>query len=156
MNRLVLALAGLLALAWSGLAMAQASSISTPCPVNYQCAFSAAETLSLNASNAAGAPGQPDAYVGYMNFDGSSNVTIVGLKNVNGSVTSFAPSGTCAAGSSGAPATITLNDSTTIAFVSAGRSNASAPAELDFILSKDANSSGSTTFSVRVGVCRSL
>lgn len=157
MNRSVLALAGFVVLAWSRLAMAQASSISTPCPVNYQCAFTAAETMALGTPSKAGVPGQPDAFVGYMSFDGSSNVTVQGLQNLNGTVTSLAPAGTCAAGSNGAPATITLNDNTAIAFVTPGRgSNPAAPTELDFILSKDANSSGTMTNSVRVGVCRTL
>jgi hypothetical protein len=159
MNRSVLAVAGFVVLAWSRLAMAQASSISTPCPVNYQCAFTAAETMALGTPSKAGVPGQPDAFVGYMSFDGSSNVTVQGLQNINGTVTSLGPSGTCTAGSNGSPGTVALSDGSVIAFVAPGRGgnlSTTTPAELDFILSKDANSSGTMTNSVRVGVCRTL
>jgi len=158
MKRLVLVLAGLAALACPDFAFAQASSIQTVCPQNYQCAFSAAESTPLGAKS----PGLPDAYVGYLSFDGSSPplVTIAGMQNLNGTVTSSnAVSGPCTSSlASGGVASITFSDGTQITFVSDGRGGnptTTAPAELLFILTQ--NSSGVTTnVNVRVGLCREL
>jgi hypothetical protein len=154
MKKLASALAGLFALGWSGLAFAQATDISTACPVNFTCAFSSAETMST-VTPKPNTPGQPDVFLGYMVFDGSGNVTMAGLQNVNGTVGPIGEgltpplNGPCAAGANGQPAKITFSDKTQIAFVTDAGGT-----ELQFILSMDKNSSGTTTNSVRVGVCR--
>jgi len=158
MKRLVAAVTITVALGWSALASAQATSITTTCPTNFSCAFSAAETMSLVAPGPKAA-GTPDVFLGYMVFDGSSNVTLTGLANLNGKVqiigtgtpqglTSTSP---CANGTNGQPATISLSDSSAISFVID-----STGTELQFILSKDPNTSASSTVAngVRVGVCR--
>jgi len=152
-------LSAVLMLGCSGLAFAQATTITTACPASFTCAFSAAEALAYGIPRSVGSAGQPDVYVGYMVFDGSSNVTLSGLQNVNGTV---GPIGTgtppglsssipCVAGANGQPALITFTDKSQIAFVTNTTGT-----ELQFILSKDINSSanGSTANSVRVGVCR--
>jgi len=163
MKRFVSAVAGLFALGWSGMALADATTIATSCPpANFTCAFSAAETMSLVTPRSAGTPGQPDVYIGYMFFDGSGNVTITGTENVNGIVGQIGTvpkgssipvlSGSCAAGANGQPATVTLSDGQgEISFVTD-----STGTELQFILSKDQNTTTakSPTNSVRVGVCR--
>lgn len=159
MKRFVSVLAGLFALGWSGIALAQATAITTTCPVSFTCAFSAAETMSL-VTPKPNTPGQPDVFAGYMVFDGSSNVTLAGAKNLNGTVgqigsgsppglSSTAP---CVAGTMGQPATVTFNDNSQISFVTDSSGN-----ELQFILSKDVSSTGNNSGisnSVRVGVCR--
>ena len=163
-NRFVAAVAGLLALGWSGMALAQATTITTSCPTSFTCAFSAAETMSLVTPKGSNTPGQPDVYLGYMAFDGSANVTMTGTQNVNGTVgpigtspggNPFVLPGTCTAGSNGQPATITFAtpDKSEISFVTD-----SGATELQFILSKDKSSTsskgGTITNSVRIGVCR--
>jgi hypothetical protein len=153
MKRFVSVLVGLLAPGWPAIALAQATSITTSCPVNFTCAFGAAETMSL-VSPKPNTPGQPDVFIGYMVFDGSSNVTLAGLQNLNGTVGqigSGAPPGLsstapCAAGASGQPAMVTFNDNSQIAFVTDSSGN-----ELQFVLNKDKSSTGN---SVRIGVCR--
>jgi hypothetical protein len=164
MKRFVWGVAGLFALGWSGLAFAQANTIGTTCPTNFTCAFSAAESLSLLITKtAATQPGQPDVFLGYMAFDGSSNVTLTGLQNLNGTVTEIGGSSglasksttTCTNGLAGQPATIDLSDNSELAFVID-----SSGSELQFILTKDtttnAKSPSTTANSVRVGVCRKL
>jgi len=156
MKRFVPAVAGLFALGWSGMALAQANTIATACPATFTCAFSAAETFSLVTPKGNGLPGQPDVFLGYMVFDGSSNVTLTGLQNLNGTVTPIGGSTgltskiPCTSGQDGQPATLELSDNTQLSFVTDSSGN-----ELQFILSKD-NSSGSKTTanSVRIGVCR--
>ena len=157
MKRLVSIVAGLFALLWSGMAFAQATTIPTACPISFICAFSAAETMSL-VTPKPNTPGQPDVYVGYMAFDGSSNVTLTGLQNLNGTVGQIgsgsppvlSSSTPCAAGANGQPANITFTDNSVISFVTD-----SGGAELQFILSQDKNSTTKTASnSVRVGVCR--
>ena len=157
MKRFVSAIAGLLALGWSALAFAQATTITTSCPTSFTCAFSAAETMSL-VTPKPNTPGQPDVYAGYMVFDGSSNVTLTGLQNLNGTVGQIgsgsppvlSSSTPCAAGANGQPANITFTDNSVISFVTD-----SGGAELQFILSQDKNSTTKTASnSVRVGVCR--
>jgi hypothetical protein len=160
MKRFVVAIFGLFALGWSGIAFAQA----TTCPISFTCAFSAAESMSLvTPKGTPNQPGQPDVYVGYMVFDGSSNVTLTGMQNVNGTVgqiggTSGLTSKTpCAAGTAGQPATITFSDNSEISFVTdANGGSPGSIGELQFILTKDQNTTGKTTTanSVRVGVCR--
>jgi hypothetical protein len=156
MKRFVSVLGVLLTLGWSGLAFAQATAITTACPTpSFICAFSAAEALSFQTQKSVGNPGQPDVYVGYIDFE-SSGVTLTGLKNVNGTVGAIGSpdlSGTCAPGASGQPALITFTDKSQIAFVTDA-----AGTELQFILSQDINSTtkgtNTITNSVRVGVCR--
>jgi hypothetical protein len=158
MKRLVSIVAGLFALLRSGMAFAQATTIPTACPISFTCAFSAAETMSL-VTPKPNTPGQPDVYLGYMAFDGSANVTMTGIQNVNGTVSSIgtgspavlSSSVPCVAGANGQPATITFTDNSEISFVID-----SGGAELQFILSKDKNTSSSNknTNSVRIGVCR--
>jgi hypothetical protein len=156
--------AGLLGLGWSGMAFAQATLPTTTCPTSFTCAFSAAETMALVTPKSSGSsPGQPDVYVGYIVFQGST-VTMTGTQNVNGTVgaigtsTSGSPpvlTGSCADGTTnGQPAIITFPGSgkttTQLSFVK----NA-ANTELQFILTQDINSSSSTSAnSVRIGVCR--
>jgi hypothetical protein len=150
-------LAGLLALGWPGLASAQADTITTPCPTNFTCAFSAAETLALTTPKSQGSPGQPDVYVGYIEFDGSGLVTLAGLQNVNGTVGQISTGSTsgvaCTAGANGQPATVTFGNKTQIAFVTDAGGT-----ELQFILSQDQNTNTSSKViisnSIRVGVCR--
>jgi hypothetical protein len=152
-------LAAVLMLGWSGLAFAQATTITTACPASFTCAFSAAESLAFGVPRSVGSPGQPSVYIGYMVFDGSSNVTLAGLQNVNGTVRSIGSGmppglsspGACVAGANGQPALITFNDKSQIAFVTDSSGN-----ELQFILSQDINTppKGGTANSVRVGVCR--
>jgi hypothetical protein len=162
MKRFVSAVAGLFALGWSGMAFAQATTITTACPpAGFTCAFSAAETMSL-VTPKPNTPGQPDVYLGYMVFDASSNVTLTGLQNVNGTVSPIgtgtpnpvlSSSGPCAAGAGGQPATITFTDKSQISFVTD-----SGDTELQFILSQDKNTVTTdkvkVSNSVRVGVCR--
>jgi len=160
MKRLVVALTGLFALGWSGMVFAQATTIGTTCPTSFICAFSAAETMSLvTPKSSSGSPGQPDVYLGYLAFQGST-VTMTGTQNVNGTVSSIGTGtpavlpGTCADGANGQPAIITFpgtgKTTTQISFVK----NA-ANTELQFILTQDINSSSSTSAnSVRIGVCR--
>ncbi len=142
---------------------AQATTITTTCPTSFTCAFSAAETLSLVTSKNVGSAGQPDVYVGYIAFQGST-VTMTGQQNVNGTVgaigtaTSGSPSvltGSCTTGINGQPAIITFpgtasNTRTQLSFVT----NV-ANTELQFILTQDINSTSVTSAnSVRIGVCR--
>jgi hypothetical protein len=159
MKNSVSALIGLFAIGWSGLAFAQATDISTACPTNFTCAFSAAETMSL-VTPKPNTPGQPDVYLGYLAFDGSGNVTMTGQQNVNGTVSSIGTgspavlSGTCTSKSGGQPAIITFpgsgTKSTQLSFV---KDNANT--ELQFILTQDLNSASTTSAnSVRIGVCR--
>jgi hypothetical protein len=158
MKNFVSALVGLFAIAWSGMAYAQATDITTACPTNFTCAFSAAETMAL-VTPKPNSPGQPDVYLGYMAFDGSGNVTMTGQQNVNGTV---GPIGTgtptpvlssmtpCAVGTGGQPATILFTDKSQLAFVVDTTGT-----ELQFILIQDKNSTKTTVSnSVRVGVCR--
>lgn len=157
MKNLVAALAGLFALGWAGTMFAQATAITTSCPTDFTCAFSAAETMSLVTPKMIATPGQPDVFVGYMVFDGSSNVTLSGLGNVNGTVSQIGGSAgltskmPCTAGSDGQPATISFSDGSVVAFVTD-----SGGTELQFILSADQNTAKTkpNTNSVRVGVCR--
>jgi hypothetical protein len=159
MKRFLSMLAAVLMLASSGLAFAQATTITTACPASFTCAFSAAESLAFGTPRNVGSPGQPSVFIGYMVFDASSSVTLAGLQNVNGTVgpigsgspAGLSSPGACAPGASGQPALITFNDKSQIAFVVD-----STGTELQFILSKDISSTanGSTTNSVRVGVCR--
>ena len=153
-------LGAVLMIGWSSLASAQATAITTGCPASFTCAFSAAESLAFGVPKGVGNPGQPDVYVGYMVFDGSSNVTLSGLQNVNGTVgpigaasmpAGLTSSSACTAGTDGQPAKITFTDKSQIAFVTNTTGT-----ELQFILSKDMNSTanGSIANSVRVGVCR--
>lgn len=151
-----MALAGLGALGWAGSSFAQTGSITTTCPTNFQCGFSAAETLPFNAKTPNQA-GQPDVYVGYMAFDASGGVTLSTLGMLNGTLTSSPTlSGACINGLSGIPAVINFTNGPQLMFVTVNSAAGNNGEELDFILSKD-NSSGSTTTnnSVRVGVCRS-
>jgi hypothetical protein len=160
MKRFVFAIAALFALGWSTSAFAQATSIATTCPTNFTCAFSAAESMSL-VTLAPNREGQPDVFVGYMEFDGSSNVTLTGLQNIDGKISpigaapsSGAPfllSGPCTNGANGQPATISLSDNSAISFVLD-----SSASELQFILTKDPKTAANSTAanSVRVGVCR--
>jgi hypothetical protein len=156
MKRFVPVVAGLFALGWSGMALAQANTIATACPTSFTCAFSAAESISLVTPKQNGLPGQPDVFLGYMVFDGSSMVTLTGLQNLNGTVTQIggstglASTHPCAPGNDGQPATIDLMDGSQLAFVTD-----SSGTELQFILSKDTSSGGKTTANgVRIGVCR--
>jgi hypothetical protein len=166
MKRFVSALIGLFALGAlgglgsPGVAFAQATTITTACPTSFTCAFGAAETLSLVTPKSVGTPGQPDVYIGYMVFDGSSNVTITGLQNVNGTVGQIgsgqipvlSSSMPCSPGLNGQPATVSFTDNSQIAFVTDALGT-----ELQFILSKDQSTSSTNknpTNSVRVGVCR--
>ncbi len=156
-------LVGLLALGWSGLAFAQATTITTTCPTSFTCAFSAAETFSLVTSKG-GSPGQPDVYVGYVVFQGST-VTMTGQQNVNGTV---GPIGTVPPGGSAPLLTGTCTDAVLngqpaiITFPGTGKTTTqlsfvknAAGTELQFILTQDINSSSSTSAnSVRIGVCR--
>jgi hypothetical protein len=151
-----MALVGLLGLGWSGLALAQATSITTNCPASFTCAFSAAETLSLVASS----PGQPDVYVGYMAFGASDAVTMTGMQNINGAVSSIGTgtpavlSGTCAPGVNGQPATISFPGNNSTKTVVSFVTNA-AGTELQFILTQDINfTKNQQSNSVRIGVCR--
>ncbi len=156
MKRFVSALAGLLALGWSGMALAQA--IATTCPKNFICAFSAAETMSL-VTPKPNTPGQPDVYIGYLSFEGQTpnpTVTLTGVSNVNGKVsTAISMSGTCTDSSAVLqPAIITFpgadKTQTQISFVSDSNGN-----ELQFILTQDINATANqASNSVRVGVCR--
>jgi len=164
-KRFVAALIGLFAIGWSGMAFAQATTITTMCPpANFKCAFSAAETMSFLTPKTVGSPGQPDVYLGYIVFDpsGSGMVTMTGVQNVNGTVgpIGIPPSGSsipvlssstpCANGLNGQPATITFTDNSEISFVTGAGGT-----ELQFILSKDKNTSSTkNTNSVRIGVCR--
>ena len=158
MKSSVSAVAGLLALGWSGMAFAQATSIGTSCPTNFNCAFSAAETMSL-VTPKPNTPGQPDVYLGYLSFDGSSNVTMTGQQNVNGTVGPIgsgspnpvlSSSGPCIPGANGQPAIINLTDKSQISFVKNSNNT-----ELQFILTQDKSSTSTTVSnSVRVGVCR--
>lgn len=159
MKRSVFAIAAFFALGWSPRALAQATTIATACPTNFTCAFSAAETLSI-VSPSPTKPGSPDVFVGYMNFDGTGTVTVTGLQNIDGTIKpigsgtpSVLTSTSCTNGASGQPATIDFNDSSQISFVSD-----STGSELQFILSKDANTGANSKVanSVRVGVCRKL
>jgi hypothetical protein len=144
------------------MAFADATIIPTACPpAGFVCAFSAAETMSTLTPKSTGAPGQPDVYLGYISFDPSA-VTMTGIQNVNGAVSSIGTplkgssisvlSGTCASGMNGQPATITFADNSQIAFVTDDGGT-----KLQFILSKDI-STGTTpkspTNSIRIGVCR--
>lgn len=167
MKRFVFAIAALFALGWSPSAFAQATSVATTCPANFTCAFSAAESMSL-VTLAPSRAGQPDVFVGYMEFDGSSNVTLTGLQNIDGTIgpigsapSSGAPfllsgapfllSGPCTNGANGQPATISFSDNSELSFVID-----SSATELQFILSKDKSTSANSKIanSVRVGVCR--
>lgn len=154
-SKSALALAGLVALVWAGYAFADATGITTACPTSFQCAFSAAETLSLNASSTQGAPGQPNVYIGYMAFDSSGNVTAVLMQNKNGTVTPLSLSGgICSQGSSGLPATINFpspGPQWMFVTVNGGTSGA----ELDFLQTMDNSGTSSKNNAVRVGVCRS-
>ncbi len=158
MKRFFSALAGVLALGWSGMGLAQTIP-ATGCPTNFTCAFSAADTLAFGTqkSQGLGSPGQPDVLVGYLAFDASSNVTMMGMQNLNGTATNFSKIGTCAAATSstGSTGTITFTtDSTQLSFVL----DSSAPATatlLQFILTNDGSAS-KTANSVRVGSCHKL
>ena len=153
MKRSVLVLVFLVSFGWSSLALAQTSSITTACPVSYSCAFSAAETFDFGTST--GTAGQPNVYIGYLSFDSNGAVSLSGDQNLNGTVTTASSfTGTCAPGTNGATATITLSGGPTLTFVTSGRSASNPPAELDFIVTKDNNKS--TTNGVRLGVCRAL
>ena len=159
MKRFVSRFAALLMLGWSSLAFAQATTITTACPASFTCAFSAAESLAFGVPRSVGSPGQPSVFIGYMVFDASSNVTLSGLQNLNGTVTmigsgsppGLSSSSPCAPGANGQPALITFNDKSQIAFVTDATGT-----ELQFILSQDINTppKGGTSNSVRVGVCR--
>ena len=153
MKRLVAALVGFVAMAWSGMAFAQ-TTIMCASLANFVCAYSAAETMSL-VTQKPNTPGQPDVYLGYLAFgsDGTS-VTFTGTSNINGTVNpNFTLFGTCAdAPSAMQPATITFPapEKSEIAFVTD-----TGGTELQFILIQDKSSSKPTVAnSVRVGVCR--
>jgi len=158
MKRFVWGVVGLFALGWSGLAFAQANTIATACPTNFTCAFSAAETLSLLVSKGATTvPGQPDVFIGYMVFDGSSNVTLTGMQNLDGTITQIGGANgltstkACTNGTGGQPAIVDLSDNSELALVIDSSGN-----ELQFILTKDTTTGGKSTTanSVRIGVCR--
>ena len=158
MKRFVWGVAGLLALGWSATAFAQANTITTACPIDFTCAFSAADSYSLltpKNTNPLTLAGQPDVYLGYMVFDGSSNVTLTGFQNLNGTPSKIngagGLSGPCTAGSMGQPATIDLSDHSQLSFVTDGSGN-----ELQFILTMDSTTGGKSTTanSVRIGTCR--
>ena len=161
MKRLFFALGIMFAIGTIGIAQsAFAQTATTNCPTNYICAFSAAETFAT-VTGSPNTPGQPDAYVGYLSFDASSNVTISGMMNINGSVGPIpAPMspGTCASGSGGAPAKITFADGSQLSFVTdrIGNPAATAPTELQFISIQDKTSGNKTPTAnqVRIGVCR--
>ena len=154
MKRFVSALAGLLAVGWTGIALAQA----TTCPKNFICAFSAAETMSL-VTPKPNTPGQPDVYIGYLSFESQTpnpTVTLTGVSDVNGTVTTgINMTGTCADSSMPLqPAIITFpgngKTQTQISFVKDSNGT-----ELQFILTQDLNSTTSSVAnSVRIGVCR--
>lgn len=158
MKRLVVALAGLFALGWSGMVFAQAGP--TTCPTtNFICAFSAAETMSLvtpKGSGSSGTAGQPDVYVGYLSFGASGAVTLTGSSDINGTVTTgINMPGTCTDSTAPLqPATLTFpgtgKTQTILTFV-----KNTAGTELQFILIQDVNSTSVTSAnSVRIGVCR--
>ena len=154
MRRFVSALAGVLALAWSGMAFAQAANtITTNCPTSFTCSFSAAETMALSTPKGVGVAGQPDVFVGYLSFIGTT-YTMVYSQNLNGTFTSpLNKTGTtCTNGANGAPALVTFSDGTQLSFVV---DSLTSPTLLQFIL---ANDSGNTTSanSVRVGTCHKL
>lgn len=103
-------------------------------------------------------PGQPDVYLGYLSFDGSTppNVTLTGVSNVNGKVSiGLNMSGTCADSTMALqPAIITFpgadKTQTQISFVKDSNGT-----ELQFILTQDINATTSNASnSVRIGVCR--
>jgi hypothetical protein len=161
MKRFVWGVMGIV-LGWSATAFAQqpATIITTTCPTNFTCAFSAAESLSLLVKKGTNTvPGQPDVFIGYMVFDGSSppNVTLTGQQNLDGTVSQIGGTNGlmstkgCANGTGGQPATIEFNDNSALAFVIDSSGN-----ELQFILTQDTTTGGksSTANSVRVGVCR--
>ena len=156
MKRFFSALAGLLALGWSGMAFAQATVPLTGCPMNFTCAFSAAETLATGTVKGQGTPGQPDIYVGYLAFDSASNVAMAGEQNFNGSPTSFSLTGTCKASTSASTpaAIITLSDKSQLSFVLDSLTTANATL-LEFILTNDASTSATANY-VRVGTCHKL
>lgn len=152
-----MALAGLVALVWAGSAFAQATSINTPCPTSFTCAFNSAETLALSTpSQPPKQPGAPNVYIGYLSFDSSNGVTLAMVGMLNGTVQNQTLSGTCASGKSGAPALINFTNGPQWAFVTVNSAAGSGGEELDFILTQDVSGAqpGSSN-AVRVGVCRS-
>jgi hypothetical protein len=151
MTRFVAGLIGLLAIGWSGMAFADATTIITACPTNFACAFTAAETQAFGVPKSSGLlPGQPDVFVGYMEFDGTGAFSMAGSQNLNGTVTPFSKTGKCVVGKPGQPSVITLNDNSQLSFVLD-----SIPSLLQFIVTNDASTS-TTANSVRVGVCHKL
>ena len=159
MKRFVAAVTLSFVLGWSAMAAADATSIGTTCPTNFMCAFSAAETQALVTASP-NKPGAPDVFLGYMNFDASGVVTVTGVQNIDGTIKpigsgtpSILTSTSCTNGANGQPAIISFNDSSQISFVIDSTNS-----ELQFILTKDANTNANSTVanSVRVGVCRKL
>jgi len=163
MKRFFSALAGLLALGWSGMALAQAAtSINTNCLSSFTCAFSAAETYATGTPKNQGTPGQPDVFVGYIGFDATGIVTMTGMQNINGAPGTLPTktSSGCVAGTGGAtsmggvPAVITFTDGTKLAYVLDSNNT---PTLLQFILTNDATNANPTTAnSIRVGTCHKL
>lgn len=156
MKRVFSSLAGLIALGWSGLALAQpATGINTNCLTTFVCAFSAAETLAFGTpKNQTQVAGQPDVFVGYIGFDASGIVTITGMQNLNGTASTIPTktSNACSMGSGGAPAVVTFTDGTKIAYVLDSNST---PTLLQFIMTNDGTGAG-TANTVRVGSCHKL
>jgi hypothetical protein len=150
MKRFVALVGMMVALGWSGAAFAQTTSCASLS--NFICAYSAAETMSLVTSGPSKA-GQPDVYLGYLAFNSTgASVTMTGTSDIDGKVnTGINLTGTCTDGASGQPGTIALSDSSQLSFVIDSSST-----ELQFILTKDPNTSSTSTAanSVRVGVCR--
>ena len=154
MKRLVSALAGLFALGWAGMAFAQAANtITTTCPTNFTCSFSAAETLAFGTPKNQGAAGQPDVFVGYLSFVGTTYM-LVYSQNLNGTFTSSLTKtgSTCTNGMNGAPALVTFSDGTQLSFV---LDSLNSPTLLQFILANDSSTS-KTANSVQVGSCHKL
>jgi hypothetical protein len=85
---------------------ARAQSAATACPANYICsmAITGAEGL-VGAAN----DGHPGTAIGFVQFDGSGNITANLELNTNGTLHSFTGlTGTCTSGTSTSPGTIQI------------------------------------------------
>lgn len=121
----------------------------TACPLNYICSLEVTGSAPLLGL---GNDGQPVSILGFVNFDGSGNVTATLEVNANGTVhTVTDATGTCTSGTTTTPATITVATqhlgTLTIDFVVAKSS-----ASIELLLANHTSESTNDT-TVSLGVC---
>jgi hypothetical protein len=120
----------------------------TNCPINFTCAFDAAEVRPLNDPTT---PGEPAVFVGFLSFNNSGVPTLDSLGDINGTPQTLVTAvGTCTPGGPGTPSTLGTLDfganGPKFAFVVDNTNT-----ELRLIITADAN--GVTPSAVNLSTC---